>query len=401
MNNPLSYDSQDRSVSDNAGERTMLDLLIVLARHKKLVLGLPILSGVAAVLITLAMPNVYLATTQILPPQQSQSTAAAMLGQLGSLAGAAGGALGIKNPSDLYVGLLSSRTVADNLIRRLDLKKHYQEEMLGKTRQMLERNTAIKASKNGLISVEIEDGDPKFAAVLANAYVEELDKLVGTLTITEASHRRIFFERQLQKSKNDLAQTEAALKDTLDTKGLISVDSQSRAIAETVARLRAQITAKEIQLASMKAFVTEDNQQYRRTAQELASMRNELAKLENGVGADDARKDSAKQSGNLDNVKLLRDLKYHQMLYEMLAKQYEAARLDESKDIPVIQVLDKAVEPENKAHPRRARIVISSAVAGLLAAILWSFMSESMQVNRQGSGGRKLKELKSLLGFRA
>jgi len=400
MNNPLSSEEREIDVKNDADGATFLDLLILLAKRKRLVLGLPVVFAAVAALITLSLPNIYLATAQILPPQQNQSTAAAMLNQLGGFAGAAGGALGLKNPSDLYVGLLSSRTVADNLIQRLDLKKHYDQQTFDKTRRSLEKNTSIKAGKNGIISIGIEDKDPRFAAALANAYVEELDKLLGTLAITEASHRRIFFERQLKKSNDALAQAEAELKKAFDVKGIISVDTQGRAIVETVAHLRAQIAAKEIQLASMKAFVTPDNQEYKRGARELASMRNELLKLENGTGGDGNDGGSDTQPG-LENIKLLRDVKYHQMLYEMLARQYEAARLDESKDVPILQVLDKAVEPEQKISPARTRIVLIAAIVGLLTAVLWTFWSDWMRSGRRGQAGSKFDELKSLLWMRA
>jgi tyrosine-protein kinase Etk/Wzc len=402
MNSPLS--SQERQTGggrDTDGTTATLDLLIKLARRKRLILGLPIAFAVVAVAITLALPNVYLATAQIMPPQQTQSTATAMLNQLGGLASSAGGWLGIKNPSDLYVGLLSSRTVADNLIQRFDLKKHYDLPTVEKSRRALERNTSFKAGKNGLIFIGVEDRDPKLSALMANAYVEELDKLLGSLAVTEASYRRKFFENALKKSLDAMAVAETKLKAALDAKGLASVEFEGRAIVETVARLRAYITAKEIQLASMKAFVTPDHAEYKRVAEELASMRGKLFKLENGTG--DGAKDgnAASDQAGVENIKLLREVKYHQMLQEILAKQYEAARLDESKDIPIVQTVDKAVEPETKSWPARTKMVVGAALAGLLAAVLWSLLAEWVQAARREHAGGKLNELKSALGMRA
>ena len=378
----------------------MLDLLIKLARRKFLILGLPFAFAVVAALITLALPNIFLATAQIMPPQQGQSTASAMLNQLGGLANSASGWLGIKNPSDVYVGLLSSRTVADNLIQRFDLKKHYDLPTFEKSRLTLERNTSVKTGKNGLISISVEDWEPKFSAVLANAYIEELDKLLGSLAVTEASYRRIFFEQALKKSVDALAEAEVKLKTALDVKGLASVEIAGQAITETIARLRAYITAKEIQLASMKAFVTPDHPEYKRVAEELASMRSELSRLENGTGVGAKDSDSGDGQAGVANFKLLREVKYHQMLQDILTKQYEAARLDESKNIPIVQVVDKAIEPESKVWPARTRIVVVAAVAGLLAAVVWSLLSAWMQTARREHAGGKFDELKSLLGMR-
>lgn len=402
MSNLLSSELQenDKLPNDNS-KGGILDLLIVLAKHKWLIFGLPFAVAICMALVSIRIPNMYKAVAQILPPQQSQSTtAAAMLNQLGGLAGPVSGALGIKNPNELYIGLFSSRTVADKLIARFDLKKYYKQEMSEKTRKFLQMRTNFIAGKNNLISIEVEDRDPKFAATLANAYVEELGKLLNTLAVTEASQRRIFFERELKKAKDQLTDVESTLKSTLATKGVVSIDGQSRAIVEMTARLRAQITAKEIQLASMKAFVTTDNQEYKRGYQELLSMRSELDKLENGVAQSGEREGNTDKQTGLDNVKLLRDVKYNQMLYEMLAKQYEIARLDEAKDAPIIQVLDKAVEPETKSKPNRTKMVVISSVITFFFALLWVFIREGIRSNREPEFENKIRELKSYLGFR-
>ena len=167
-----------------------------------------------------------------------------------------------------------------------------------------------------------------------------------------------------------------ALKGALDTHGVISVDNESRAIVETVGRLRAQISAKEIQLSSMNAVFTENNPEYKRTQQELVSLRSELSNLKIGRAGTRKGQVEDKQEG-LENIKVLRDVKYYQMLYELLAKQYEAARLDEAKDPSVIQVLDPAVQPEKKFRPKRAIITFVSTFVALIFSILWIFGVEA------------------------
>lgn len=362
-------------VSNN--EITTLDFVIALARRKKFLLAVPIATAVLVGAVTFALPNGYKATTKLLPPQQSQSSAAALLSQLGGVAGMAAGVAGLKSPSDLYVGMLKSRTIADELISRFNLKKAYNVESNEKARRLLEENTVVSAGKDGLITIDVEDENQKLVAPLANAYVEQLLGLTRVLAVTEASQRRVFYEQQLEQAKNNLANAETQLKGSLDTRGVVSVDAESRSIVETVGRLRAQTSAKEIQLGSMQAFLTPSNPEYRRVQEELNSLREELGRLENGRAKSekDVSESGTPQVG-LQNIKLLRDVKYYQMLYELLAKQYEVARLDEAKDPSIIQVLDKAVEPEKKFKPKRTIIVALAFVASLFLAIVWVIAGE-------------------------
>lgn len=359
------------------GEFSFMEFLIVLAKHKKVIVGLPIAAAVIAVGLSFAIPNVYRASTKLLPPQQAQSGAAALLSQLGGVA--AIGAAGIKNPNDLYIGMLRSRTVADNLIKQFDLKRRYGTESAEEVRRNLDANTFINAGKDGLITIDVEDEDQKFVANLANSYVDELIKLTKVLAITEASQRRVFFEAQLERSKNNLAAAEVNLTRTLEKNGVISVDSDIRTMVETVSRVRAQISAKEIQISSMQAFVTPNNQEYKRAQEELNSLRAEQSKLENGRPViDDKLKGDSLPTG-LENIKNLREVKYHQMLYEILSKQYEVARMDEAKDSAIIQVLDKAIEPERKFKPKRAIFGMMAAFLVFFASIGWALMMDAKQ----------------------
>ncbi len=367
-------------VDTTVQETGLLGLLLVMARRKRLVLGLPVAAVVLAVGISLLLPNIFRAATKILPPQQAQGGAAALLVQLGGVAGAAAGAAGIKNPNDLYIGMIKSRTIADNLVRQFELMKVYDLDSFERTRKALEKNTIVSTGKDGLITIEVEDEDKKLAAALANAYVAQLLKLTGTLALTEAAQRRVFFESQLELTKNKLATAEMKLKQELDANGVISVDGDSRAMVETVGRVRARISAKEIELNAMKAFVTSNNQAHMRVEEELKSLRAELFKLENGRPmAAGSPVEKAGTGSGLKNIVVLRDVKYHEMLYELLAKQYELARLDEAKDAPLIQVLDPAIEPERKVKPARSLIVLITGFVSLLLAIGLAFLLETRQ----------------------
>ena len=371
-------------------EISLLDLAIVLAKHKKLVLGLPLGAAIAAAIVTLLMSNIYTSTTKILPPQQNQSAAVAMLGQLsgqlsgqlGGLGGLAGGALGIKNPNDLYVGMLKSRTVADSLIDRFELKKVYDEDSYYYARKELEKKTAITAGRDGIITVEVEDRDPKRASAIANGYVEELYKLTQTLAVTEASQRRLFFERQLDQTRKNLANAEAAARQGLEKGGLVVIDAQGRSMVETTARLRGQIAVKEIRISAMRAFATGQNPDLKQAQHELDAMKQELAKMEGtSSGRDNAG--SVGKADGMENLRLLRDVKYFETIFELLAKQYEIARIDEARDASIVQVLDPAVEPERKSKPTRSLIVVLTALVVGFLAILWAFIKEAGDRARQ------------------
>lgn len=349
-------------------EISLLDLLIVLANHKKLILGLPLVVAVLAAGFSLLMPNIYTATTRILPPQSQSSASALLAQQLGGLAGLAGAA-GIKNPSDLYVGMLRSRTVADNLIQRFDLNKVYEQRFQSNTRSQLEKNTVITPGKDGIISIHVDDKDPKQAAEIANAYVEELFKLTKVLAVTEASQRRLFFERQLAEAKDSLVAAEVTARQALETGGLVQVEGQGRALAEMTARLRGQITFKEVQIGAMRTFASDRNPDLRLAQQELESLKRELAKFE-GTSERPPEGRKAGKSEGLNSVGLLRNVKYHETIYELLAKQFELSKIDEARDSAVVQVMDRALEPDRKSKPKRSQIVILVAlVTGVLVVI--------------------------------
>jgi len=327
--------------------------------------------AVVAAGLSMLLPPKFSATTRLLPPQQAQSSAAALLSQLGNLGGAAAGVAGLKNPNDLYVGMLRSRVVADKLIDKFALLKVYNTDSREKARRALAGSTLIDSGKDGLINIEFQDEDKKLVAPVANGYVDELVALTKVLAVTEAGQRRLFYEGQLQMARDNLTKAEAALKTGLDKRGVISVDAESQTLVATMSRLRAQISAKEIQLSSMRAFVTPNNQDYKKAEEELNSMRAELSRLESGSsGAGVADADGDPKRSGFESIKLLRDVKYYQMLYELLAKQYEIARLDEAKTATVIQVLDTAIEPETKSGPKRLVIVIVSALCAFVLAVL-------------------------------
>lgn len=366
----------DREFNQDGGDISMLGLAIIIAKHKKFIIGLPLVVTVITVIVTLLLPNIYTGITKVLPPQQTQSTST-VLAQLGSLAGLAGGAVGagLKNPNDLYIGMLKSRTVADNLIQRFDLNKLYNQQYQSGTRKRLQEVTSIASGRDGIITIEVDDEDPKRAAALANGYVEELFKLTKVLALTEASQRRLFFERQMEDAKKNLARAELSARQGLEKGGIVQVEGQGRVMLEMTARLRAQITVKEIETGVLRAFATEQNPEVVRNQQEIGVLKRELARIE-GSSSDRSRIPSSTNSEGADNLRLLRELKYQEAIYELLARQFEIAKIDEAKDSAIIQVMDKAIEPDRKSKPRRSLIIPLAMLIALFLAIFVALVRE-------------------------
>jgi uncharacterized protein involved in exopolysaccharide biosynthesis len=303
-----------------------------------------------------------------------------MLGQLGALAGLAGKDIGLKNPSDLYVGIIKSRSIADAIIQQFDLQHYFHKKHLADARKYLENHSEVEAGKDGLISIKYEDKDPKRAADITNAYVSQLYEVNKRLAISEASQRRLFFEKELEAEKNRLADAEVDLRKTQESTGLIELSGQADAIIRSVAQLQSQLSGKQVQLEAMKSFATSENPDVIRTEQEIAALKTQLANVErtNKLGEGNIAIPTGKipQAG-LEYIRKLREVKYHEGLFEILAKQFEAAKIDEGKNAPVIQVVDAAVAPELKAGPHRGLIILGGAILGFIIGCFHVWISSA------------------------
>jgi uncharacterized protein involved in exopolysaccharide biosynthesis len=377
---------------------TLLDLAIALARHKRLVVGIPFAAGVVAAAITLMMPNIYSATARILPPQQgSSATASSLMAQVGALSSGATALLALKNPSDLYVGMLRSNTVADALIKRFDLRTWYGEKTLVQTRRSLSKAATITV-------IEVSDEKPQRAADLANGYAEELERLTVTLAISEAAQRRLFFEKQLKHAKEDLAEAELALKRTQESTGLIKLDEQGRALIESVARIRAEIAAKEVQLAAMRTYATAQNPDFVMLQQQIAGLRDQVSKLE---GSAKLEKGSLLVTGGnvseagLEYIRRVRDVKYQEAIFEVLIRQLELAKIDEAREASIVQVLDTATPPDRKAKPKRLLITLVTAIVSGLITVLYVLLKEiAHRGNANDLSEKRWAQLRSYLKLR-
>ena len=349
-------------------EISLLDLLQVVADNLRLLVLAPLAAGLLALGISFAIAPTFTATTVFMPPQQQQSAAASMLASLGALGGLAGAATGIKNPNDQFVAFLKSDSIANALIDRFKLMERYEADLKTDARTTLENVSKIASGKDGLITIDVDDKDPAFAAQLANAYVEELGNLLSRLAVTEAQQRRVFFEKQLTSAKDNLVKAEQAL----GASGVnSSVLKSTGAAVEAVARLRAQITGQEIKLASMRGYLTESAPDFKQAQTELSALRGQLARAEQSEPATD--------SASSDYIAKFRDFKYYETLFELFAKQYEMARIDESREGAVIQVVDTAQPPERKSKPKKALIALMTTLAVGFALLLFVFIRQALR----------------------
>jgi tyrosine-protein kinase Etk/Wzc len=397
------------SASQEEGKVDLLDILLILAR-RRLFIALSTVAGIVlGVAVSLIIKPTFMATAIIMPPQQ-QSSAAALLGSLSglvSLGGSGGGAasaLGLKSPGDMYVGILKSRTIADGIIGEFHLMELRKSKKMADARKDLEKRSTIESAKDGLIEISVTDTDPRRASDLANAYVSHLYGMNSHLAITEASQRRVFFDEQLAGEKKALAASEDDLRAMQQRTGVIQVTGQAQVTIQTIAQLRAQIASREVEAQSLRTFATSENPDLLRLEEEIATMRVQLAKLENDQQKTLEPGNITLPAGRvaedtLEYARKYREVKYHETLFELLSRQYEAAKIDEAKSAPIIQVIDYAVPPDRKSGPHRTLITAGFMILAFFAACTWVFIRYEW-ISRPESA-QKLNRLKNALSGRA
>lgn len=356
-----------------ADDLNIFDLLIVLARRKKFIAGSVLASSLLGVILAFMLPAVFTATTTLLPPAQNQSALSMMAGQFGPMAAVASKEVGLRNPTEIFLAMLQSRTVADRMVERFKLSSVYSKASVSDSREALAEHTEMVSAKNGTITIAVRDGEAYRAAALANGYVEELNRISQELAVTEAGQRRLFFEKQLQSTQAHLAAAEIALKQSQEKTGLISLDAQSKVIIEGVAEVQGQIAAREVQLSSMSSFATEQNPEVVRIRQELAALKRQSGLMQQGrmLGKGSVQLPTGKvPEAGLEFARRLREVKYQETVLGLMAKEFEAAKMDEAKDAAMIQVLDAAIAPEYRSAPKRKLIILFAALAGLLLSCL-------------------------------
>lgn len=358
------------------GEPSPVEMLsavaAVLSRNKRRLLAVSLSTGLLAVVIALLLPTTYSASASFIPPTNSNSSSMAVLvGQLSSMGGSSllGGA---KTSGDMYVGILKSHSIARVLVERFHLLSAYNDKKESQAEKTLASHTDFTVdAKDTIVTISVTDKDAVRARDMANAYLDALRSTSSGLALTENSQRRQFFEQRLALEKDELANAEVALKQTQEKSGLIAPAGQMATELGAIAELRAQIAGREVRLASLRQDESDDNPDVMRVRSEIINLRSQVGQMENGGKTKGGIISTAQvPSLELDYVRKAREVKYHETLFEIIAKQYEAARLDEAHD-PTLQILDRATVPDTKSGPHRLLIVAVGFLTGLFLGILW------------------------------
>jgi len=360
-------------------EISLLELLQVIVRRQELVIRTTLGAAVLALVISLFIPNTYSAVAKVIAPQkESAGGLSALFGQLGGFAALAGGSLGGGANTDLYLGILKSRSVADAVIKRLDLQKEFRKKTPDEARKKLANVVKFKANiKDGIITITAQNKNPKMAADIANAMVEELGRKSVQLNLTKAGMERAFLDKRLEVVKVDLKRAEEDLRDFQQKNKTIRVDSQAAVAIEGIARLKAEIVTKEVQLASLRSYQTDESPEVKAIQAALSRLRGQLATMAgSGGGGDIIPAAGNVPSLGIEYVRRVRELKVQEAIFEQLTKQHEIAKLNEAKDSSSLQVLDEAVVPFKKSRPQRTLIVLLAAVTGFFVGIFAAFILE-------------------------
>ncbi len=364
---------RDLQDEDDEAGIALSELAAMLGAKKRLIAMSTAAAAALALGVAFFIPPWFTGTTVILPPQQQQSSAAAAISQLGALAGLAGGLVNVKSPADQYVALMQSTTVSDSIIEKFKLQEVYDKKFRQDARRQLKENVRIGVGrKDGLITVEVDDHDPARAAAMANAYVDALRQLTNSLAVSEAQQRRMFFEQQLGQTKERLAKAQAALEESGFSQGALKVEPKTA--AENYARLRAQATAAEVRLQTLRRMLAENTPEVMQQQAALNALREQVARAER---QDDGRSGS-------DYIDRYREFKYQEALFDIFVKQFELAKVDESREGALIQVVDVAQTPERKSGPKRALIAVVAAVLVLLLTSTYALVTGVLARGRDG-----------------
>lgn len=367
-----------------------LDLVIVLASRWKRNVATSLAIGVAALGIAFLIKPTFTARTTFLPPQQQQSVASAALASLGALGNLAGAGGGLRTPADQYASLLGSVTIADRIVDKFSLMDVYEAQFRTDARAQLGLRLRVNVGKrDGIITLEVDDHDPERAAAIANQHVEELRRLTSQLALTEAQQRRVFFESHLKQTRDRLTEAQQALQASGFNQGALK--TEPKAAAESYARLKAEMTAAEVRLQAIRQKLSDNAPEVQETRAVLSTLRDQVTRAEA----------STSKSDGPDYIGKYREFKYQETLFELFSRQYELARLDESRDGTLIQVIDPATTPERKAKPKRGTIAIAATLASFVLLCVATLLGDRWKrMATQSQSAHQIARLRKALGGR-
>jgi tyrosine-protein kinase Etk/Wzc len=371
-------EQQKKDVHEGLGIQ-VLELLRLLAKRKRLIAFITVLTAILSAAYSLTLPNIYSATVKVLPPQKDAGAISSVLGQMGGLAGLAAGGKG-GGDTDLYLGIVRSRSVGEAVVKRLDLVKRWHCRGMRDAWNKLDGSIKAAAGKDGIIFVSVEDTDAKLSALIANTVADELGRTLVRLNLSKVGSEKLFLEQRLDVVKRDLKAAEEDLKRFSQNNKIVKVDSQAEASVSGAARLKTEIASKEVELAELRRSQTDESYEVSAMQAGIRRLRAELAETSGNGG----NGDGVPSIGNVPQLGLeysrkMRELKTQEALFEQLSKQYEVAKLNQAKDSSSLQILDEAVVPDLKTRPRRSTLVIMSTLVAFICSVLAVFGLEYLE----------------------
>src|SRR5690242_8438729 len=383
--------SERGEILQGTGENSVKNLRL-LWEHRRL-LSLAALCGVlASTLLAFLIPVRFESTARLMPPDSNQSgglamAAAALSGSAGGLGSFASDMLGLKSTSDICVGILSSRTVQDKLVQQFDLRKLYKASRMEDARKSLASHTSISVDrKSQIITIGVTDHDPKRAAAMGQAYVEELNRLVAELSTSSARRERIFLQERLQAVSKDLESAEREFSQFSSKNSAIDIKEQGKAMVEAAATLQGQLIAAESELQGLRQIYTDNNVRVRSVGARIAELKHQLEKI-GGKDENPSAKPGQQETASAEQqdslypsirklpllgvtyADLYRTTRVQEAVFETLTKEYELAKVQEAKEIPTVKVLDPPNVPDKKSFPPRAVIAVLGTLLGLALAM--------------------------------
>jgi len=334
----------------------------------------------------------YESYTRLMPPDDQSNRGLAMITALAGkgggggagMAGMAGDLLGVKTTGALFVGILASRTVQDDVIGKFNLQKEYHDKRLEQARlDLTKHTTVVEDRKSGIITITITDRSPQRAREIANEYVSELNRVVTQLSTSAAHREREFLENRLVTVKQDLENAEKQFSQFSSKSGAIDIKEQGKAMVEAAAILQGQMMAAQSELEGLRQIYTDNNVRVRSTQARIAELQHQLQKLggsqQNEVVAGSSEDNSIYPSIRrlpllgVTYADLFREAKVEEVIFETLTQQFELAKVQEAKEVPSVKVLDPGSIPESRSFPPRMLLMALGGFLGFCAGISWLF----------------------------
>ena len=378
------------------GNVETVNKLRLLWNQRRLLFRLAGLGLVLGIVVAFLIPNRFESSTRLMPPDQSNSGMAMLSAALGGRSGAAGSGtgsigaiagdlLGMKTSTDLFIGILQSRTVEDDLINKFDLRKIYRDRYYKDARSDLESRTDISSDrKSGIITIRVTDHDPKRAAAMAGEYVAELDRLVANVNTTSAHRERIFLEGRLVQVQKDLESAEKQFSQFASKNTALDIPMQGKAMIEAAAALKGQLIVAEMELQGMRQIYSDNNVRVRGLQARVDEIQKQLQQF---GGTIEPPTDSAAQKDDqsifpslrqlpvlgVNYADLYRNTKVQEAVFETLTQEYELAKVQEAKETPSVKVIDPPDVPEKHSYPHRSWVILGGSLLFLLSGIAWIF----------------------------